>query len=98
MFTFELAGHPIAVTDAEGAGPKKVFDSQEFKDDLRSEGGEGRTLWDGSAIFNIRPASDDEIEAFDNAFGEDDEADEDGINVMFLALLDPTDTNSSAST
>jgi hypothetical protein len=91
MFTLEIAGRPIAVTDADEAQAQELFESQEFKSDLRSLESERRPLWDGSAILNTRPASEDEIDAFEAAFSADDEADEDGINVMFLVPLDTTD-------
>jgi hypothetical protein len=98
MFTLEIAGCPIAVTDADEKQAQELFESQEFKDDLRSLESEGRPLWDGSALLKIHPASDDEIDAFETAFSADDEADEDGLNVMFLVPLDTTDTDSGAAT
>lgn len=91
MFTLEIAGRPVAITAADQAQAHELFDSQNFKDDLRSLESEGRPLWDGAAPFTVRPASEDEIEAFDDALSEDDEADEDGINVLFLAPVDSPD-------
>src|SRR5689334_16829970 len=98
MFTLEIAGRPIAVTDADQAQAQELFVSQEFQSDLRSLQSERRPLWDGSAVLNTRPASEDEIDAFEAAFSADDEADEDGINVMFLLPLDTTDTDPGAKT
>ena len=91
MFTLEIAGLSVAITDADQAQAQQLFESQNFKDDLRTLESDGRPLWDGSAPFTIRPASEDEIEAFDDALSEDDEADEDGINVLFLAPVDDMD-------
>jgi hypothetical protein len=101
-FTLEIAGRAIAITDADASLARELFGSDDFKDDLRSTESEGRPLWDGSAPFNIRASSSEEIEAFDDALNDDeedgpaaneDEGDEDegGINVVFLVPVDDMD-------
>ena len=104
MFTLEIDGKAIAITDAEEAQAQDIFGSQDFKDDLRSLESEGRPLWDGSAALQVRRASEDEIDAFDEALNEDDEddvdvsdEDEDGINVLFLVPVDNMDGDSGAA-
>jgi hypothetical protein len=108
MFTLEIAGRAIAITDADVAHARELFGSEGFRDDLRSLESEGRFLWDGMAPFTIRAASDEEIAAFDDVLDEvedadtedhaagqvqdgDDEDEEDGINVVFLAPVDAAD-------
>ena len=34
MFTLEIDGRPIAITDAEEAQARDIFESEEFKQDL----------------------------------------------------------------
>ena len=75
MFTLEIAGRAIAITDADEAQARELFDSEGFKDDLRTLESEGRPLWDGSAPLNIRPSSEEEIDAFDDVLEEDEEED-----------------------
>ena len=104
MFTLEIDGKAIAITDADEAQAQDIFGSQDFKDDLRSLESEGRPLWDGSAALQVRRASEDEIDAFDESLNEDDEddvdasdEDEDGINVLFLVPVDNMDGDSGAA-
>ena len=110
MFTLEIAGRAIAITDADEAHARELFDSEGFREDLRSFESEGRPLWDGSASLEVRPSSEEEIEAFDDVLEEDedegndpagtaqdgqDEDEEDGINVVFLVPVDSTDDASA---
>jgi hypothetical protein len=96
MFTLEIAGKPVAVTDADGEGARELFEADEFREDLLSLESEGRPIWDGVAPFNIRPANDEEMDALEQSLDEadterveeDDEDDEDGINVLFLVPVD----------
>jgi hypothetical protein len=102
MFTLEIAGRAIAITDADEAQARELFDSQDFKDDLQELESDGRPLWDGAALLKVRPASEDEIDAFDEAMDEeddeddtlDDEDDEEGVNVLFLVPVDAEDDDS----
>lgn len=108
MFTLEIGGRAIAMTDADDSQARELFGSEDFKSDLRSLESEGRPLWDGSARLDVRPSSEEEIEAFDAALdgdedepagldgvGEDDDLDdEDGIDVLFLV---PVNTIEGAS-
>jgi hypothetical protein len=100
MFILEIAGKAIAITNADQDQAHELFMSEDFKDDLKSFSSEGKPLWDGSALLKVRRATDDEIEAFDEAMEDDDdlddedEDDEDGIDVMFLTLIDEMDDDS----
>ena len=93
MFTLEIAGRPVAITDADEAQARAIFESDEFKQDLTVMTSEGTPLWDGRADLNVRAASQEEIAAFqvpdlgiDDDF--DDEDDEDGLFVTFLVPID----------
>ena len=96
MFTLEIAGKPVAVTDADGDGARELFEADEFREDLLSLESEGRPIWDGKAAFLIRPANDEEMDALEQSLDEaetereedEDEDDEDGINVLFLVPVD----------
>lgn len=96
MFTLEISGKAIAVTNADEDQAQELFMSEGFKDDLVSFTCETKPLWDGAAALKIRRSSEDEIEAFDDAldgdeFEDEEEADEDGeegIDVVFLVEID----------
>ena len=98
MFTLEINGTPIVVTNAAENEARELLESDDFKEDLRSLTAEGRPLWDGNSPLTIRPASEDEIDAFDEALNDEDYEDEDPtdddddpIDVVFLVEIDDTD-------
>jgi hypothetical protein len=93
MFTLEIGGNPIAITDADEAQARAIFESDAFKQDLAAMTSEGTPLWDGRAPLNVRPASQEEVAAFeapdlnvDDDF--DDEGEDDGLFVTFLVPID----------
>lgn len=102
MFTLEIAGVAVAVTDADEAQAREIFASEDFLDDIRGFTVEGRPLWDGEAKLSIRAATNDEIDAFseiddfedddiddgEDGEDEDDAFDEEGSNIMFLVDVD----------
>jgi hypothetical protein len=95
MFTLEIKGTALVVTNATESEATDLFESEEFKEDLRTLMTEGRPLWDGSSPLVVRPASEDEVEAFDQAldddeFEDEDETDDDDepIDVVFLVEVD----------
>ena len=94
MFTLEIGSKPIAITDADEAQARAIFESDEFKQDLMAMTSDGRPLWDGRAPLTIRPASQEETAAFeapDLDVDDDDvdtEEDEDGLFVTFLVPID----------
>ena len=101
MVTLDIAGQAVAVTNADGEQARELFLSESFKQDLTSFKSEGRPLWDGSAALSVRPASEDEIDAFNEALDEeDDEDDEDDddldIDVVFLVSIDEIDDGAAS--
>jgi len=96
MFTLEIKGTAIAVTNANEDEAAGLFESDEFKEDLKTLTTDGRPLWDGKAPITVRPASEDEIDSFDEAMNdedyededEDDADDEEPIDVVFLVEID----------
>ncbi|PKR88023.1 hypothetical protein CXZ10_16310 [Pleomorphomonas diazotrophica] len=99
MYTLEIAGIAIATTDADEAEAREIFESEDFLDDIRGFTSAGSPVWDGASPFVIRPATEDEIDAFseiediedDMEADADDEFDEEGANIMFLVDIDQFD-------
>jgi hypothetical protein len=97
MFTLEIAGTAIVVTNAAESDARELLESEDFKEDLKSLTADGRPLWDGAQPLTIRPASEDEIDAFDEALNDETYEDEDpaddedpAIDVVFLVEIDDT--------
>ncbi|WP_262271772.1 hypothetical protein [Microvirga yunnanensis] len=93
MFTLEIDGRPIAITDAEEGRARDIFESDEFKEDLTVMTSDGTPLWDGQASLTIRPASDQEVAAFEASEfdvndADEDAEDDDGVFVTFLVPVD----------
>ena len=76
MFALEIASKPIAVTDAGEERAEDFFRSDLFKSHLRELQSDGRPLWDGTSLLNVRPASEVEIAAFRRAEAADADEDE----------------------
>jgi hypothetical protein len=97
MFTLEIAGTPVVVTNADEQEARELLESDDFKEDLRTLTADGRPLWDGTAPLTIRPASEDEIDAFDEAVNDESYEDEDStdgdeaVDVVFLVEIDEPD-------
>jgi hypothetical protein len=98
MFTLEIKGKAIVVTNATQDEAAGLFESEEFKEDLKTLTSEGQPLWDGSAPLTVRPASEDEVDSFDEAMNDEeyedaDDADDDDepIDVVFLVEIDAMD-------
>jgi len=94
MFTLEIDGVAVAMTDADEAEAREIFDSEDFKADLADFTTDGKPVWDGKSPFTIRPATEDEEDLFDDSLEADedeDEEDEDGASVVFLVMVDQFD-------
>jgi hypothetical protein len=98
MYTLEVGGKAIAVTNADEEQARELFMSEDFKADLLSLRSESQPLWDGSAALSVRAASEDEMDAVDEVLEEEDEEeegendeDELGIDVVFLVEIDEAD-------
>lgn len=107
MFTLEIKGTAVAVINSDEASAKDLFTCDGFKEDIKTMTSGGKPLWDGSATLNVRPATEDEIEVFEDALAEDDgegefeddpryadadSSDEDEADIVFLVDIDEDDT------
>ncbi|WP_342105421.1 hypothetical protein [Methylobacterium sp. SI9] len=72
MFTLEIDGTAVAVINSDEASAKDLFTCAGFKEDIRTMTSEGKPLWNGTSALKIRPATEDEIEIFEDALTEDD--------------------------
>ena len=92
LFTLDIAGKPIAVTDASEDDAREVLESETFKQDLMQIESEGAPLWDGFASLSVRPATRAEIAAFETTpMAEGEEVDETAPMIMFLVDIDEPD-------
>ncbi len=98
MFTVEIAGRPIAVTNADESQARELIESEEFREDLTAIRCEGKPLWDGKAEIMLRKATEDEEDEFEDAddLDEDETADEDEASVVFLVDIDDEDEETGA--
>jgi hypothetical protein len=94
MFTLEISGKPVAVTNASADEARELFGSGAFKEDLMTLESEGAPLWDGYASLTIRPATPEETTAFESAATEENDT-PDGLDdepePMVLFLVDVTE-------
>jgi hypothetical protein len=104
MFTLEINGTALVVTNADEEQARELLESEEFKEDLRTLTSDGKPLWDGTAPLMIRRAKEDEQEAFEEALADEDYEDEDEvegddetddddepIDIVFLVEVDEVD-------
>jgi len=94
MFTLEIGSTAIAITDADEAKARAIFESDEFKQDLTAMTSDGTPLWDGRTPLNIRPASQQEVTAFeapDQDLDEDEDFDDEADDGLFVTFLVPID-------
>jgi hypothetical protein len=99
MFTLEIGGRPVAITNADEARAWAIFESDQFKQDLTVLTSDGIPLWDGRARLSIRPASDEEVAFFEappleGADGLDEE--DDSLFITFLVPIDHDHADISA--
>ncbi len=90
MFTVEIAGRAIAVTNADEAQARELIESEEFREDLTIIHSDGKPVWDGKASLDLRPATPDEEEEFEDAddLDDEDEVEDDEPSVVFLIDID----------
>lgn len=96
MYTLVIDGVAVAMTDADEAEAREIFDSEDFKADLADFTTDGKPVWNGASPFIVRPATEDEEDLFDDSLDgddeeEEDEEDEDGASVVFLVVVDQFD-------
>ena len=94
MFTLEIDGTPIAITDADQREAHVIFEGDQFKQDMQRWQTDGGPVWDGKAAFRVRSATEEEIGQFqapDPYPRHGTEADH-GPTIMFLVdAYDPDD-------
>jgi hypothetical protein len=93
MFTLEVHGVAVAVTDASETDAREIFSSDEFLTDLAEFTSDGKKLWDGASELLVRAASGEESDILDDViagdFDDEDDIDlEDGPNIVFLLDID----------
>ncbi len=90
MFTVEIEGRAIAVTNAEEEQARELIESEEFREDLTVIHSGGRPIWDGKTQVSLRPATPEEEQEFEDAddLDEDETADENEPSVVFLVDID----------
>ena len=90
MFTVEIEGRAIAVTNAQEAQARELIESEEFLEDLTVIHSGGKPIWDGETELSLRPATPAEVEEFEDAddLDEDETVDEDEPSVVFLIDID----------
>lgn len=87
MFTLEISGRAVAVTDATPeAEARELLES--LADEMTELESEGKIVWDGESPLVVRPSTEEEIEAFDDAEMDEDEEEDDEPVVMFLIPID----------
>ena len=98
MFTVEIAGRAIAVTNADEEQARELIESEEFREDLTIIHSEGKPIWDGKAKLELRQATPDEEEEFEEAddLDDDEDADEDEPSVVFLIDIDDEEDEDEA--
>lgn len=102
MFTLEIDGKAVAVINGTEEVARDLFTCDGFKEDIQAMTSEGRPLWNGTSELKVRPATEDEVEIFEDALAEDDsdadfesdprhaaaEDDEDEADIVFLLDID----------
>ncbi len=79
MFTLEIDGTPVAVTDADENEARELFASAGFKQDLKEFTSGGNPVWNGTSAFTVRPANENEIDYFEEAALDDDDFDDEDL-------------------
>jgi hypothetical protein len=85
MFVLMIDGTPVAVTDADQAEAEALFASEGFKEDLKSFTSGGQPVWNGTTAFVVRPATEDELEMFEDALADDEEFEDEELDDADLA-------------
>ncbi|OAS25269.1 hypothetical protein [Methylobacterium platani] len=78
MFTLEIDGTAVAIIRSNEERARELLEVEGFKDDLRTMKSDGRPLWTGKPeSLKLRPATEDEVETFEDSMDEEDFEDED---------------------
>jgi hypothetical protein len=89
MFTLEIGGRPVAMTDASEERAHELFAGQMFKAHLGQLVSQGQRLWDGIAPLVVRPSSKDEIVRFKRvqAAADEEQEDEEELDTFSVVYL-----------
>lgn len=89
MFTLEIDGQPVAMTDASEERAHELFKGQMFKAHLGQLVSQGQRLWDGIAPLVVRPSSEDEMVRFKRvqAAADEEQEDEEGLDTFSVVYL-----------
>jgi hypothetical protein len=89
MFTLEIGGRPVAMTDASEERAYELFHGQMFKAHLGQLVSQGHRLWDGTAPLVVRPSSKDEIVKFKRiqAAADEEQDDEEELEAFSVVYL-----------
>ena len=78
MFTLEIDGTPVAIIRSNEERARELLEVEGFQEDLRTMKSDGHPLWSGKAeSLKLRPATEDEVETFEDSMDEEDFEDED---------------------
>ncbi|WP_279357494.1 hypothetical protein [Methylobacterium indicum] len=78
MFTLEIDGTAVAIIRSNEERARELLEVEGFQDDLRTMKSDGRPLWTGKVeSLKLRPATEDEIETFEDSMDDEDFEDED---------------------
>jgi hypothetical protein len=89
MFTLEIGGRPVAMTDAGEERAHELFEGQMFKAHLGQLVSQGHPLWDGIAHLVVRPSLEDEIVRFKRvqAAADEEQEDEEELDAFSVVYL-----------
>ena len=77
MYTLEINGTALVVTNADEPEARALLESEDFKSDLKTLTAEGRPSGTARRAQHPAKASESEVEAFEEALNDDDYEDED---------------------
>ena len=94
MFTLEIEGNAVAVTNAGAEDAIGVFEGPAFRRDLLRLTSRGAPIWNGSAAFAVRVAHPEEVaylRRMVESDGDDAASGGSSIDVIFLVPVDNLD-------
>ncbi len=90
MFTLEIKGRAVAVTDATPEDEAREL-LESLADEMTELESEGKVIWDGESPLVVRASTEEEIAAFDEAEMDEEPEEDDEPIVMFLIPIDGID-------
>jgi hypothetical protein len=94
MFTLEIGGTPVAITDAGEDEAREIFEGETFRQDMQRWVTDGRPVWDGKAPITLRLSTEEETAHFrgPDPYPPHGTEDDDGPTIMLLIdAYDPDD-------